>query len=121
MAVEITNDVFNSISTYFNTLTQFGYKKPGDVNKLLIYSFIEEMLTGEMRFYITEADYRLIEKALSCMYGSSCLIPYPQYANDDSLFEGIEGVIVKPRLTEDTNIRFTEDGKIRVKSSNYDR
>lgn len=122
MAVEIINDVFNSIGTYFNALTQFGYKKQEDVNKLLVYNFIEEMLTGEMRFFVTEADYRLIEQALSCLYGSSCLIPYPQYANDDYLFGHIErGGLISPRITEDSNIRFTEDDRVRFKASNYDR
>ena len=122
MAVEIINDVFNSVGTYFNALTQFGYKKQGDVDKLLVYSFIEEMLTGEMRFFVTEADYRLIEQALSCLYGSSCLIPYPQYANDDYLFGHIEGGgLISPRITEDSNIRFTEDDRVRFKASNYDR
>jgi len=120
--VEIINDVFNSIGTYFNALTQFGYKKQGDVDKLLVYSFIEEMLTGEMRFFVTEADYRLIEQALSCLYGSSCLIPYPQYANNDYLFGNIEsGGLISPRITEDSNIRFTEDDRVRFKASNYDR
>ena len=122
MAVEIINDVFNSVGTYFNALTQFGYKKQGDVDKLLVYSFIEEMLTGEMRFFVTEAHYRLIEQALSCLYGSSCLIPYPQYANDDYLFGHIEGGgLISPRITEDSNIRFTEDDRVRFKASNYDR
>ena len=84
--MEILNDVFKSVSIYFNTLTQLGYKKQTDVEKLLVYNFIEEMLTGEMRYFITEEDYRKIEQALSCLYGSSCLLPYPQYANDDYLF-----------------------------------
>lgn len=125
MAVEIINDVFNSVNSYFNALTQFGYKKQDDVNRLLIYNFIGEMLTGEMRFFITEADYRLIEQALSCLYGSSCLIPYPQYANDDYLFGHLEsGGLIIPRITEDSNIRLIENdtgNRIRFKASNYDR
>lgn len=125
MAVEIINDVFNSMSFYFNALTQFGYKKQEDVNKLLIYNFIEELLTGDMRFFINEADYRLIEQALSCLYGSSCLMPYPQYANNDSLFGHIEsGGLIIPRITEDSNLRFIEDDRsieMRFKASNYDR
>ena len=120
--MEILNQVADSISTYFNALTQFGYKKQSDVNKLLVYNFIGEMLTGEMRYLITEDDYRLIEQALSCLYGSSCLIPYPQYINDDYLFGHIyrDGLII-PRITEDSNIRFTEDDRVRFKASNYNR
>ena len=120
--MEILNGVFKSVSIYFNTLTQLGYKKQPDVEKLLVYNFIEEMLTGEMRYFITEEDYRKIEQALSCLYGSSCLLPYPQYANDDYLFGHVEsGGLISPRITEDSNIRFTEDDRVRFKASNYDR
>ena len=118
--MEITNQVAASLGYYFNALTQFGYKKQGDVNRLLVYSFIEEMLTGEMRYHITEKDYRTIEQALSCLYGSSCLIPYPQHANEDSLFGRMESaILIVPRITEDDNIRFTEDDRMRFKASNY--
>lgn len=115
--MEILNQVSSSFSSYFNALTQFGYKKQSDVNRLLAYDFIGEILTGEMRFFITEEDYKIIEQALSCLYGSSCLIPYPQYVNNDSLF-GHEMSIdfIMPRITEDSNIRFTEDDNMRFKA-----
>lgn len=120
MAVEISNQVFDSMGAYFNTLTQLGYKKQSDLDKLIIYNFIEEMLTGDMRFYITESDYRSIEQALSCLYGSSCLIPYPQYINDDYLFGHIDnGGLVSTRITEDSNVRFIEDDRVRFKASYY--
>lgn len=86
VVVDITRKALNSVDNYFNTLAQFGYKKQLDVDKLLILLFIEELLTEEMRFFVTEEDYRSIDNALNCLYGSSCLIPYPQYINDDSLF-----------------------------------
>lgn len=120
--MEILNQLASSINTYFRTLTHFGYKKQSDVNKLLVYNFIGEMLTEEMRFFITEEDYKIIEQALYCLYGSSCLIPYPQYINDDSLFGSIEYIkFAVPRITEDTNIRFTEDNRLRLKTSNYNK
>ena len=120
--MEILNQIANFISYYFNALTQFGYKKQSDVNKLLVFNFIGEMLTKEMRYFITEKDYRTMEQALSCLYGSSCLMPYPLYANDDSLFGHIErDELIIPRITEDANIRLTEDNIIRFKASNYDK
>lgn len=120
--MEILNQIADSVGIYFNALTQFGYKKQEDVNKLLVYSFIGEMLTEDMRSFITEDDYRLIEQALSCLYGSSCLLPYPKYPNEDSLFGHLEreGLII-PRITEDSNIRFTEDDRVRFKAANYNR
>ena len=118
--MEILNDVFNSVSSYFNTLTQFGYKKQSDVNKLLIYVFISELLTGDMRYFITEEDYKLINRALTCLYGSSCLIPYPKYINDDSLFGHINDEPIVPRITEKWDrVRYTESDVVRFKASNY--
>lgn len=120
--MEILNDVAKSMDIYFNTLAQLGYKKQSDVDRLLVYSFFEELLTGEMRYFITESDYKLIEQALSCLYGSSCLVPYPEYINDDSLFGHIEsGGLISPRITEDSNIRFTEDDRVRFKADSYNR
>lgn len=118
--MEILNDVAKSMDIYFNTLAQLGYKKQSDVSRLLVYSFFEELLTGEMRYFITESDYKLIEQALSCLYGSSCLVPYPEYINDDSLF-GHLGDSSSPRITQDSNIRCTEDHILRFKADSYNR
>lgn len=85
MVVDIINNLFSAISSYFTSLSHFGYKKKSDVNNLLIYSFIEEMLTGRMREFITEDDYRYIEKALHCLYGSTCFIPYPEYVGNSEI------------------------------------
>lgn len=115
--MDITNQVHNSIKTYFKDLTYFGYRKQGDVDKLLVYSFLEELLTEEMRYFIKEDDYKLISKALSCLYGSSCLIPYPQYINDDTLFSRESKLKPVPRVTEkDDDLRNTESEIIRIKA-----
>lgn len=122
MAVEITNQVNSSLNSYFTALSQFGYKKQSDVNKLLIYIFIEELLTGDMRFFVTEEDYKLIEQALSCLYGSSCLMPYPQYSNDANLFGNMPDYSnTGVRITEEKDIRITENDVIRVNASDYNR
>lgn len=120
--MDILNQVADSMSYYFNALKQFGYKKQEDVNKLLAFIYIEEMLTGDMRNFIKEDDFRVIEQALSCLYGSTCLIPYPKQPNTDTLFGHLtNGSLIEPRITEDSNIRFTEDNRVRFKASNYDR
>lgn len=69
-----------------------------------------------MRVYITEPDYRIIQNALNCLYGSSCLIPYPNYINDNSPFGNLFSDSVTPRVTEIGDIiRITEDARIRFK------
>ena len=117
MAVEILDNLFDALKYYFNALSKFGYKKNTDVNKLLIFDFIQEILTGEMRYYITEEGYKNIEKALYCLYGSSCLLPYPKYLADTNLF-GVELSIdrIQPRITQGTNIIRVSNGEVRFKA-----
>lgn len=112
--MDVSNDLYNSLVNYFNVLSNFGYKKYTDVYKLLVYSFIEEMLTGPFRIYITEDNYRSIATVLECFYGSSCLIPYPEYINDDSLF----GKIFADEFIRNKNM---EEGSIKSSESNLIR
>ena len=35
-----------AITRYFTTLSQFGYKKYSDVDKIIVLLFMEEMLAG---------------------------------------------------------------------------
>ena len=113
--VELLNNLYKSLKTYYNTLFNTGYRKYPEVYKLLVYDFITELLTGDLRMYITESDYRKIMKALSCLYGSSCLISYPSYLTDNSMFGNTFSDSVV-RITEmNNNIRLTEDEEIRIK------
>lgn len=78
----MVNQVYTALNKYFNTLTNVGYVKQGDVNKLLLLCSIEELLNNDFRGLVSQEDYNLINKALYCLYGSSCLIPYPDYYSD---------------------------------------
>ena len=69
---------------YFNTLSKLGYKSYSDVDKLLVLSIIEDILSGELSFFVTEEDYRSITNALYCMIGNNCLIDLPSYDTWDS-------------------------------------
>lgn len=89
-----------SLDRYFVTLSQFGYKEYCSVTKLLVLSYIEEMLYNETWSPVPEKDYRDMDKALYCLYGNSCLIPYPEYINNDSLFKKTAGTC--PGKTEDS-------------------
>lgn len=77
----MVNDIYNSITSYFKNLSNVGYRKQKDVNSLLLYSYIQELLDNDFRGLITEEDYKLIENALYCLYGT-CLIPFPDYYNN---------------------------------------
>lgn len=105
--MELSTDVFNSLTKYFSSLEHFGYKSYGEVYKLLVYIFIEEMLHGSMSEFITDDDYDIINNSLYCLYGS-CMIPYPDYK------KGIEHM----RTNNYDGYRFTEDDVPRILETN---
>jgi hypothetical protein len=50
-------------------------------------------------------DYMLIEKALDCLYGSSCLIPYPDYLKMGKLRLGqMEEIDFRLKEVENTKV-----------------
>lgn len=72
---------FEAVNKYFTHLSNVGYFSQSNVDKLLLLTFIQEMIDNDFRGLISEEDYDYINKALYCLYGSSCLIPYPDYYN----------------------------------------
>lgn len=77
----ISNLVYTAVTRYFNSLANTGYQRQSNVNKLLALIAIQEVLSNDFRGIVTEEDYEEIGKALYCLYGSNCLIPYPDYYN----------------------------------------
>ena len=71
--------VYNSIVRYFSALSNLGYVSYEDVNSLLFLTAIQEFIYKDFRGFINEDDYREIEKALYKVFGTSCLVPYPEY------------------------------------------
>lgn len=111
--MELTNEVYNSVNNYFSALKHLGYKPYSEVDKLLIFTFIEELLDGPMAYFITEDDYKSITNSLYCLYGS-CMIPYPDYKK--GIDSTINRVLEEYRITETGILRSTEDSELRVKS-----
>ena len=70
--------LYNSCLRYFTSLTDYGYRNEEDVKKLLFYVFIQE-LVNTTSIVISEENYKHLENALYCLYGTTCLIPYPDY------------------------------------------
>ena len=114
VVVEISNVVLKGLNKYYDSLSILGYRPQSNVNKLLVLSFLEEMLTEEMRFLITEEDYKAIDKAINCLSGD-CLIPYNVYQGTD-LFGIVDtSSFTIPMLTEDNIVRTSEDNYIRFR------
>lgn len=114
----VTNIANEALRRYFNALSKLGYKDYNDVAKLLVLLFIEELLTSEFSFYVTEEDYRSITNTLYCIMGNNCLIDPPSYTTYDSLFHDNPNYLeyIRYRITEDSTIRITEDFDFRVEA-----
>lgn len=111
--MELTNDVYNSLNSYFSVLTHTGYKTYAEVDKLIVYCFLEELLSGPLSYYVTEEDYNTIMNSIECLYGT-CLMPYPDYKK--GIDETVTNMLEQYRVTEDGMFRITENSELRVKS-----
>jgi len=97
--------LYNSLSQYFATLQKTGYYKFSDMQKLLIFAFYKDFVYSDFRGILSRDDYRLIERALDCLYGSTCLIPYPDYLKMGNLHLGeITEMAQRMKNLENTNV-----------------
>lgn len=71
--MEITNLSYEALHRYFTRLSQSGYMKYSNVDSLIVLLYIQELVSN----YDLDIDEQaIIDKALACLQGSSCLIPY---------------------------------------------
>ena len=78
----MVNQVYTAITKYFGHITNTGYMRQDNVNKLLLLIAVYNLLDNDFRALVSEDDYKLINNALYCLYGSTCLIPFPDYYNN---------------------------------------
>lgn len=79
------NVVLTAISRYFNMLSKFGYVNYDEVYNILYLILIRDFIYNDFYGYITEDDYRYIERSLYCLFGKSCFISYPEYLTMNNL------------------------------------
>lgn len=111
----ITTISSEAFARYFNALSKLGYKSYSDVDKLLVLSVIEDILSGELSFFVTEEEYKSITNALYCIMGNNCLIDLPSYDTWDSTIHKNKNS-VSYRLTEGDIVRIAEDGIFRIEA-----
>lgn len=109
---ELDNLAYTGINNYFQALSTFGYKGYKEVNKLLVLLFIEDLLRSSFSLYIDEEDYKTITNVLYCLFGSTCLIPYPEFAVNTTLVQSLNDIT--PRITENGILRFSESELLRL-------
>ena len=97
--------IYNTLSYYFHALEVKGYMPFRDSVKALLLIFYRDFVFNDYRARITEEDYHLIEKALDCLYGTTCLIPYPDYLKMGKLYLGeMTEIAQRVKTLEDTPV-----------------
>lgn len=101
---------YDSISRYFSALSTFGYFKYYDVSKLLLLLCVEDLAYNDFYGYFTEDDYRAIERVLSSIFCTTCIIPYPKYTKQmNNLFLGsITELAYRQKKTEEELASYQE-------------
>jgi hypothetical protein len=97
--------LYSSLSSYFNALEYKGYMPYTQAQKLLILAFYRDFVFNDYRGLINKEDYHQIENALNCLYGSTCLIPYPDYLKMGKLHIGeISELANRVKTLEETKV-----------------
>lgn len=71
--MDLTNLSYEALHRYFTRLSQSGYMKYSNVDSLIVLLYIQEIVK---EFDLDEDELNIITQALSCLQGSSCMIPY---------------------------------------------
>lgn len=105
------NILYEALTKYYHALGLKGYMAKSHGFKLLVLAFYRDFVYNDYRGMITKEDYRLIERALDCIYGTSCLIPYPDYLKMGKLNLGyMTELAQRVKTLEDTNVVKTLPG-----------
>ena len=105
--------IYDALSSYYHALELKGYMSNSHAMKLLLLIFYRDFVFHDYRGLISRDDYLLIERALDCLWGSTCLIPYPDNLNMGKSHLGeIRELASRVRTLEDTDVlkAFDADG-----------
>lgn len=80
--------LYEALTKYYHALEVKGYMSKTHSTKLLVMTFYRDFMFNDYRALLSKRDYCLIERALDCIYGTSCLIPYPDYLKMGKLHLG---------------------------------
>ena len=108
----IDNELLKYLNIYFNTLSRLGYMSYSEVDKLIVALFLGEVVEGLFGELISEEDFKSITKAFYCLYGSSCMLPYPKLNKGTAFFSGFSSPLL--RITEDYVLKGTELSDLRI-------
>ena len=97
--------LLEALTKYYHALEVKGYMSKVHSEKLLVMAFYWDFMYNDYRALLSKKDYCLIERALDCIYGTSCLIPYPDYLKMGKLHLGeITEMAQRVKTLEETEV-----------------
>lgn len=78
------NIVYEILNKYFIHITNVGYINNKNLYKVLFMLIISDFMKRDSNNLITENDYKSINKAIYKLFGTTCLISYPEYCKTKS-------------------------------------
>jgi len=97
--------IYNALTSYYNALSKLGYMSNSQAEKLLLLTFYRDFVFNDYRGLISKDDYQVIERALNCLYGTTCLIPYPDYLKMGKLHLGeVTELAQRVKTIEDSDV-----------------
>jgi hypothetical protein len=109
-AVVMDDFLYSVYARYYNALEKTGYMSYANSEKLLVFSFILNYVFNDYRGLLSKEDYHLIDNALNCLYGTTCLIPYPDYLKMGKLCLGdISELAYRLKNVEDISASYVGD------------
>ena len=97
--------IYNAFGSYYNVLEKLGYISYPQSQKLLLLCFYRDFVFHDYKGLLKKEDYYLIERALDCLWGSTCLIPYPDYLKMGKLHLGeMTEMAQRVKNLEDTSV-----------------
>lgn len=109
--MSLNDSLMKGFVKYYNTLSKVGYIDKSHVNKLIIGSWVNKILSGDYGFIVNDDQYKLLSKLYLCIEGD-CLVPYSTYCSDVTVnklpitgYVRITEVNSTNRMTEDNNLR----------------
>lgn len=97
--------VLDALTGYYDTLGKLGYYKYKDVFRILVLCFYKDFVYADYHGLLSREDYKEIDRALNCLFGSNCLIPYPDYLKMGKLHLGeITEMASRMKVIEDTQV-----------------
>jgi len=96
---------------YYNTLMKLGYASSNAVNKLIVATWINDVLMGRYDIIINERQYKTLENLYMCMEGS-CFVPYTHYCKIATVNKRFDRDYI--RTTENNRERLLQSGNLRT-------